>query len=582
MGVFDKETLELLGGDPRGDIGNPSAPDGFRVPSGAETAIVGDAYEGASRTSQQLMDYNVAMRSADADLAPAKRLGDLRSRDMGRNDPKVQSGMSIRKDGIVGAYFMLNAKPNSKRLFGAEDEVWEEDFQEEVEEKFAAYAESNDAWIDASRHDTLTGLTRMAVDQHTLSGEVLATVEWMRDSTRPMRTAIQMIDTDRLSSPPEKIGDRYTRMGVQMDRYGAPEGYHIRMAHPSDYLKSPENMQWKYVPVRKPWNRLQVLHIYERFRPGQSRGLGTMVAALPELKMSRKFREIVLQNAILNATYAATIESELPAEAVFARLGGDSFSPEAIAEALQGYIGSHYETMAKLMGGSNHLKIDGVRIPHLPPGTKLALNGAGDGGPLGTDFEVSLDRIYASALGASYEQVSKDYTKTNYSGFKGALSEAWKTMHSVKRAVADRFASSVYRLWLEEALNNGEITSIKRRMPSWYEGLNAEFYSSCEFIGSTRGQIDELKETQAAVLRINNGLSTLEEENARLGRDWRRILRQTKREQQWKDRYGILQLATDTTNQENSANPGSGTKDNTQAIADAVAAAVVAAMEDMK
>lgn len=574
MAVFDRETIELLGADPQGGIGNPSAPGGFRVPLGAETAIVGDAYEGASRTSRELTDFNPTMRSADADLAPVKRMGDLRSRDLGRNDAKVQSGMTIRKDGIVGAYFMLNAKPNSKRLFGTEDETWEEEFQEEVEEKFAAYSESNDAWIDASRHDTLTGLTRMAIDQHTIHGEVLATAEWMREAGRPMRTAIQMIDTDRLQSPPEKVGDRFTRMGVQMNRFGAPEGYHIRMAHPSDGRMTPENMQYKYVPARKPWNRLQVLHIYERFRPGQTRGLGTLVAAIPELKMSQKFRQIVLQNAILNATYAATIESELPAEAVFARLGGDAFSPEAIAQALQGYIGSHYETMSKLMGGSNHLKIDGVKIPHLPPGTKLNLNGAGDGGPLGTDFEVSLDRIYASALGASYEQVSKDYTKTNYSGFKGALSEAWKTMHSVKRAVADRFASSVYKLWLEEALNNGEITSIRRNMPSWYEGLNCEYYAACEFIGSTRGQIDELKETQAAVLRIDNGLSTLEEENARLGRDWRKQLRQIKREQQWKDRYNILQNETDTTNQSNAANPGSGTRDDAQAIADAVVSAL--------
>lgn len=40
--------------------------------------------------------------------------------------------------------------------------------------------------------------------------------------------------------------------------------------------------------------------------------------------------------------------------------------------------------------------------------------------------------------------------------------------------------------------------------------------------------VDELKETQAAILRLNNGLSTLEEEKARLGTNWCARLRELK------------------------------------------------------
>jgi lambda family phage portal protein len=557
MGYITPEIAESLGVVAAAD--DPLAPEGSaRVPSGAgtELAIVGDSYEGASFLKAELASFDAHMRSADGDLSPAKRTADLRSRDISRNDAYVQAGTNIRKDSIVGAYFMLNAKPSSTRLFGKEDIDWEDEFQEEVEEKFAAYAESYECWIDASRHNTLTGLTRMAIDQHTMYGEYFASVEWRRDGARPFNTCIQMIDTDRLQTPPHVLPTENVVLGVQLDTFGAPLGYHVRKAHPTDF-RNPDSQQWKYVGIRKPWGRLQMLHHFEQLRPHQTRGIGIMVSAMSDIKMSKKLREVILQNAVLNATYAATLESDLPTEVIFARLGGADFAPENVQNALAGYMGGYYDLLSKMTGGSQNLKIDGVRIPHLPPGSKLHINSPGEGKTLGTDFEVSLQRVMAAALGVSYEQFSKDYTKTNYSGFKGALSESYKAMLSVKKLFAERFASTVYRLWLEEALNKGEITSVKRRMPSFYDGQNAEWYSACDWIGASIGQIDELAETQAAVMRINNGMSTLEQENARLGNDWRKQLRQMKREKDWKEFYDVLQQPTDTTNQENAA---SGTK----------------------
>lgn len=556
-GIFDPEIMELLGGT-EVTSGNTPAPGSLRVLSGAgsELSIAGDAYEGASRVSRELAGYSPAIRSADADLLPNKREADARTRDTTRNDAYVQGGATLRKDNIVGSYYMLNAKPVTTVLFGKEDSKWEDEFQEEVEEKFGLWAESFDNWPDAARQNTLTGQVRMAVDQHTVYGEVLASAEWLRDEPRPFRTALQMIDTDRLSTPPEFIGDKNVRMGVRRNQFGAPQGYYVRMSHPSDWL-SADSYNWKYIPIRKPWGRLQMLHIFDQMRPDQSRGIALMVAALSEMKMTKNFRKMVLQNAVLNATYAATIESDLPTEAIFAQLGGGDMSAERIQEAISGYIGGHFDSIGQYVGGSKNLKIDGLKIPHLPPGSKLHLQGAGQGGPLGSEFEQSLLRHIAAALNVSYEQLSRDYSKTNYSSARAAMNETYKAMLSIKRSVADRYASTAYSLWLEEALNKGAITSLRRNMPSFYEGQFKDAYCACDWVGASRGQVDELKETQAAILRLNNGLSTLEQEHARLGQDWRKQMRQMKREMEWKDFYEILQNPTDTTNQENAA---SGTK----------------------
>jgi capsid protein len=117
--------------------------------------------------------------------------------------------------------------------------------------------------------------------------------------------------------------------------------------------------------------------------------------------------------------------------------------------------------------------------------------------------------------------------------------------------VADRFASSVYKLWFEEAMRDGQLETMKySRAPNFYDGLNKEAYCACSWIGASRGQIDELKETQAAVLRIKNGLSTHEDELAKLGKDYRKVFAQLERERDDMEARGIMM---EETNQMNAA-----------------------------
>lgn len=551
MGALDPEINELLG---EASSSNLPVPVGGRVPAGTgnEVMIAGDAFEGASQLSRELASWAPALRSADVDILPAKTRVDARARDTLRNDAYVMGAANLHRDNIVGSMFMLMPQPSSLMLFGKEDTTWEDEFSEEVAEKFTAWAESPDNWVDAQRRTTLTGLIRLLTGIYVARGEIGFSVEWRRDENerRPFNTAIQIIDLDRLSTPFDKMGDRSIRAGVKMDKFGAPLGYYIRNAHPTDWA-APDSYTWKYVPARKPWGRLQFAHIFEATREDQTRGIAQMVSALKEMRMTKNFRDVVLQNAVINATYAASIESELPTAEIFARLGGSDATPEGISAALQAYMIGHYSTLSEFMGGAKNLAVNNVKIPHLPPGSKLQLRGAGQGGPLGQEFEQSLLRHIAASLDVSYEELSRDFTQTNYSGFKGALNATSKAMRSRKKMVADRSASIIYRLWFEEAINNGMILSLPRRAPSFYEGLNAEAYCRADWIGASAGQIDELKETQAAVLRINNGLSTISEEAARLGIDWRKLMRQLAREKEWKEFYDILQNPTDTTDMMN-------------------------------
>lgn len=528
----------------------------------------GGAYDGAARFDKQLADWSPPIQSADLDLLPNKELLDARSRDSMRNDAYLQGGATIHKDGIVGSVYFLNAKPMSEVLGKGFDETWAAEFQQEVESKFTLWAESPFKWVDAARTNNLTAMVRLAVGVYTGGGEVLATAEWRRDNGREFNTAIQMVDCDRLSTPFEYQYDDMVRGGIRHDGFGAPQTAYIRIRHPHDVGTFVGNSDvWREVPFYKPWGRQQVIFIREQQRIDQTRAVADIVAGLKEIAITRKFRDVTLQNAVVNAMYAASIESELPTEAVYAQLGGGNIGTTDLGGAITDYATAFLGAINEYVGSAKNMKIDGVKIPHLFPGTKLQLRPAGNPGGVGQDFEQSLLRYIAATLGVSYEELSRDYTKTNYSSARAAMANTWKFMQSRKKFVADSFATSVYRLWLEEAINKGRLDTFPTRRAGilYSDGyLNTMFeaLAQCDWTGASRGQIDELKETQAAVLRIKFGLSTHEDELARLGKDWRKVYAQLEREAAEREKRGIV------LQQDNSINAASGSANDPSNNAD--------------
>jgi len=496
-------------------------------------AIVGEPYEGASLRSRELALWHPPLRSADADILDNRDAATGRARDMMRNDAYAHAGEILHRDGVVGAMFLLNAKPDTEAL-GIKDEKWEEEFQEEVESKFTLWAESLDNWPDASRMNTLTGLVRLAVGVYLASGEVLATAEWDRDNSRPYNTCIQMIEGERLGNPMWQVNDQNVRAGVRRNKYGAPQSYFIRNSHPSDLSTGPDSWKWTEYPARLRTGRTRVIHLFEQARVDQTRGISELVHALKEMKTTKQFREIQLENAVVNATFAASIEADLPSQAYAALGGGDD---EDLISYAQDYLGA----VGEYSGGAKSLTMNGVRIPHLFPGQKLQLRPAGAGGGINTEFEASLIRYIAADLGVSYEELSRDYSHANYSSMRAGTVQTGRFMLSRKKMVADRFGSHIYRLWFEEMIIKGQLETMKGR-PDFYEGLNRDAFTKCDWLGASRGQIDELKETQAAAMRVEKNLGTLEDELGKLGKDWRAVLKQLAREKKAIDALGLTPI----------------------------------------
>ncbi|WP_052714826.1 phage portal protein [Paracoccus sp. S4493] len=491
------------------------------------------AYEGGGYTQQTAM-WTPQLQTPDYEISVGRDLAVARSRELNRNAPTIASGIREIQDHIAGSRFRLNAKPEIDVLppfFREIDEdgvPWDETFQTETEGKFRLYAESPKFFIDAEGRKSLTDIIRLCLSSVTLEGEVFLSIEWVTEGRRPYATAIQVIDNDRISNPDWSPDSKHLKGGIEFDARGKAVAYHIRTEHPSEVLGDTEST-WKRVAAENAWGRQQIIHVYDEHRPGQTRGIAALVSALSHLHMMRHLDKATLQSTVLKAMLAVSIESDLPMDKIVELLGGN-------AEGIDEQIGLVGEAMmgnaAAFNKGASTLAVDGAVVPHLYPGTRLNAKQVGGDSPIGSGFEASLLRKVASILGLSYEELSRDFTQTTYSSARAAMSQTYRAMMSLKSRVADRIADAIYRAWLEEAIGDGKLEC----MPKWaigdwlYEGQNLDALANAEWIGASRGQIDEKKETDAAIKRIGAGLSTRGIEAAKLGLDFREIDRQAERE----------------------------------------------------
>jgi lambda family phage portal protein len=501
-------------------------------------SAMGGGIEGAERHSREMMSWSPPLISPDMQINQAKEMADARGRDATQNDGLITGAVHTHRDSIVGSQYRLICAPDWKVLGFSEE--WADEFSEVIESCFNLLADSPECWFDASGTMTFTDMIRLGVGGFVPTGEVLATAEWLNDDPRrPCKTAFQMVSPTRLCNPDGSMDTATMRRGVERNQFGKPIAFHIRTSYPGDLYSMDHFPEWKRVPAVTSWGRRQVIHIADRMAPDQTRGISDMVAVLKQMRMTKKFQDITLQNAVVNATYAAAIESELPSDVVFASMG-------AGGSGMADMLGQYMAALTSYVNGAHNIAIDGVKMPHLFPGTKLNMKPAGTPGGVGQPFEESLLRHIAAPLGLSYEQFSKDYTKTNYSSARASMAETWKFMQSRKKGVADRQATMKFVLWLEEQINNPNSViplpaGVTRRqfISMFYDPMMREAMCACQWIGASRGQIDEVKETQAAVMRIKAGLSSNQVESARLGEDYRRTFRQLAREKKLMKELGL-------------------------------------------
>jgi lambda family phage portal protein len=485
----------------------------------APSVAANTSHQGASRDDSAFHNWDPQGGSADADLLPDHDTLMHRSRDLARNNGMMAGGMQTMRDSIVGSVLRLSATPEYK-LLGWEREAARE-WGNATEAQFRSWFESTE--VDAGRTLNGIGLTTLALSGSLLNGDACALPMWLPRAGDKWATKVMMVEADRLATPIEYTNRANIRKGIESDAYGAPVSYFFLKNHPGDSLAGLLGldgnwglMEYERVPAFTAWGRRRVLHLHDKERTGQSRGKPLVSAVMREFHMSGEYAANELKASLATSLVAAFLESNLDSESA-AKLFGEE-PRDAWATSVK--------------QAQNIRRLQGAAIIPLPIGAKV--NGFAPNRPNAafSAFMENVERRIAAGMNLSREQLMKDFSKTNYSSARATLLEVWRYFMTRRRWLTDFWLRPLYELWLEEAVNAGVVDA-----PDFY--ANRYAYTRCRFIFGGRGWVDPVKEAQAAAIRMDAGLSTLEQECAEQGLDYEEVLDQLQLENRMREDRGL-------------------------------------------
>lgn len=496
---------------------------GAGVTSGTPTVIRAGAtaHTAASWSHPDMARWVPFRGSPDADLLPEQGTIVARSRDLERNHGVAAGALQRQVDNIIGVGMWLQPTPAHK-LLGRSKE-WADAWADDVQGKFRLWSET--AACDAGRSLTLDGLAEQLFRGAWLNGDGLALPLWMPERFALAATRLQVIEADRMSNPRGMPDTATLRGGVEIDTYGAPKACWVRKTHPGDrwFGMMGDVGEWERIPFFTPWGRRRVLHVHQKDRAGLTRGRPALTAIMREFKVLGDYKNAEVKSALVNAMVAAITETNM--------------APEAVAQLFM----DDNEFRASLSNRDLHqVNFQAGMVLPLQPGEKFSGFTPTRPASAFAPFVESVFRHMSAGLNMPYELLMLDFSKTNYSSARAALMEAWRFFAGRRKWIALGFYQPAYELWLEEQINAGQIEA-----PDFYQ--NRAAWCQASWIGPGRGWIDPVKEGLASEIRMKIGVSTLRDECAEQGKDWREVLEQLATERAYRARLGLPEPAVTAT-----------------------------------
>ncbi len=455
------------------------------------------AYTGASKKKRSMLSWGAENGSSDTDDLP--ELDDLRirSRDHYRNTPVVTGAVNTKKYNIVGSGLRLQAEIDAVVL-GMSDEVASE-WERFTEFEFRLWSESKLA--DMERTKDFYEQQGVALISEMVSGDVFALLPYVESEFNPYSLSVMLIESDRVCTPDDEQQNKSIKEGIEHDEFGAPNFYHIAKNHPGEDGFANE---WEKIPAYGESGRTNVIHLFDQKRPGQKRGVPMLAPVMETLKQLQDYTNAELMAALISGMFTVFVKTEdgqlpegFPSE-------GDTVSKEDPAT---------YELGSGAIVGL----ADGEDITTANPGRP---NDQFD------PFTSSILKQVASGLDMPYELLMKHFS-ASYSASRGALLEAWKAFKARRTSFAKNYCQPIYEEWLAEAILLGRVDA-----PGFFDDPSIrKAYCGAQWNGPTQGQLDPVKETNAAKDRVNEGFSTRTKEAAEMnGTDFEQNAKRAKGE----------------------------------------------------
>lgn len=451
-------------------------------------------YKGGKRDRRATRNWLPGGGSADADLLP--QLDDLRarSRDLARNLPIATGAIATKKTHVIGDGLTLNAQCDRAVLGITEDRAAEHNIL--AQREFALFCKTAD--FTSVQH--LSDLEAMIFGGVLESGDIFAIRRYRRDPGDAYGTKVQIVEADMVSNP-NRISDSDTLVaGIEHTKQGRPVAIHISDRHPGEMRAKALN--WRRVPMRYNDGRAIVLHVFERLRPNQTRGIPYMAPVIEALKALGDYTDAEVRAAVVSAMFTVFVKN----------------APDADSGPLPATAGS--------ASGSDEVELGSGAVVDLAPGEAIEIANPGRPNPQFDAFVMSFLRQIGVALELPFELLIKHFT-ASYSASRAALEMAYHTFRRNRTWFVRAFMQPAYGWFMEEAVIRGRL-----HCPGFFDDeLIREAWLGATWTGPVRISLDPKKDAEADRIDIENRVKTRQQVmTERTGGDFDQKVDQIKRE----------------------------------------------------
>lgn len=433
--------------------------------------------------------------------------GDLRtlrdaSRRLVRDDAHAAAAVRVKVDNVVGDGINVQAAVTAAETGLSESQA--RAFNVAAERHWRDWCAEH---CDATGRSSFQDLTRLVYQTRLVDGETFVNEASLKRGD-DQALALELIDADRIDET-YVDGSAELRNGVELDKTGRASGYWIRPYHPDDIPFAPGvgNNEPERQAAKQGRDSFGVVHVFDRERPGQTRGVPMLVAALPLFEHLHHYLDSEIIAARVNANFAMYVRRPVD----------PSLDPSIYSEVTdEGTGGGQVERYHEFSQPGT--------IEYLNPGEEIQSFAHNRPGTTFDPFVARILRAIAAACNLPYEMILKDFGGMNYSSARVALLEARRGFDCDRGKLVSGFIRPTYETVTLDGMQRGKLPQLLEA------GRDARPFLRARYIAAPYGLVDPTKEVAAARDAIAAGLSTRDHEAARAGLDAGEILEATARD----------------------------------------------------
>jgi len=408
-------------------------------------------------------------------------------------------------DMVIGSHLSLQAAPIWQELPGNLPNISEQQKQaliKKIELRWHMWAKSKNSSHNQKKN--YYQVSRALYADLLVDGEYFLLNRYSGTRSRNPLSVQQILPENVCRIDSQVKPGNEERQGIEYDKDNREVAYHV-------IIDAQRSRSTRIEKIGPRSGRVHMIH--ETIGKGE-RGTGILVGLISEVTKISDARLVELQAFLMNALIAFSVETEIGGEKI------PLLNPDAVKQSGKDinkppdpFDSTNLSLDLKTIGFSE----GGIIVDNLGPGQKIKSHDTTRPTANFNDFVEGHKRELFASRGAALSTVEYKMNG-NYSAARGELLLQWFGILRDRFDHENALDSIVYKMWLWGEVERGKIfLTPNQKLAGWTEEEYRDAWSSAQWVGPQRPDIDPMRSFKALQGEINEGLKDRDTASAERG-----------------------------------------------------------------